>query len=279
MDYVGQVGLLAGEGVLPVEFAKKAKQQGHKVMAVGVTPNTHPELANHVAEFTAVPLTQWGKVVSSLTEAKINTVFLLGSVSKGALYSDAPMDDRFLSVVQAAKDGRDNELFRSFAADLASVGITIGAQFDLLPNLITKPCLLTRRAPSAVEQKDIDFAYAMAKGVAGLDIGQTVVVKQQAVLAVEAIEGTNETLRRGAKLGLGDVVAVKVAKPNQDLRFDVPTIGPDTIRTAMEAGVRVLAFEAYRTLLIERDEMVQLADANDITLVAIDPSTREAADS
>lgn len=279
MDDVGHIGLLAGAGVLPVEFAKEAKEQGYRVLAVALTSDVHPQLANHVAQFTSVPITQWDRVVAALTSARVRTVFLLGSVSKSALFSGAPMDERFLSLVQSAKDSRDNELFYAFAADLESVGVTIAAQPDLMPNIVSQPRLLTHRPPSEAEQKDIAFAYKMAKGLAQLDIGQTVVVKQQAVLAVEAIEGTNATLRRGATLGRGDVVAVKVAKPNQDMRFDVPTVGPDTVRTMLEVGVRVLAFEAYRTLLLQKEEMVRLADEANITLLAIDPSGEEASSS
>lgn len=271
-DPISCIGLIAGEGVLPVEFSRKAAGRGWQVVAVGVTPKVHPTLVDHVAHFKSVPITEWDRVIRTLKEAGVKTVFLLGTISKGALFSGAPMDERFVSIVQRAKDGRDNELFLAFAADLYSEGITIGEQAALLPELVSEPRIVTRRAPTEAELKDIAFACTMAKELARLDIGQTVVVKQQAVLAVEAIEGTNETLRRGAILGMGDVVAVKVAKPNQDMRFDMPAVGPDTVRTMIEAGVNVLAFEAYRTLLLQKDEMIRLADEAGLVLVALDPA-------
>lgn len=275
MFEIGLIGLLAGEGTLPVEFAKKAADKGLRVLAIGVTQNTHPDIVRYVTEFLAIPITQWGQVVHAFTSRGVERVYVLGSVSKQALYSGAPMDERFMSVLQAARDGRDNQLFLAFAQDLAQSGITICEQMELLPELTTGPGVLTKRQLTPEEERDVEFAFRMAKGVAGLDIGQTVVVKKQSVLAVEAIDGTNETLRRGAMLGKGDVVAVKVTKPDQDLRFDLPTIGTDTLRTMAECGVRVLAFEAHRTILLDKDQLKALADAADITLVAIEPGLAE----
>lgn len=269
------VGLIAGNGALPVEFAKKAAEHGWRVLAIGATPGVSPKLAEYVERFLPIPITQWGHVVHALECHGVKSVYVLGSVPKGALYGGAPTDERFLSVIRSAKDARDNELFLAFAKDLAQRGITIREQMELLPQLTTGPGVLTRRQPTDEEWRDIDFALRMAKGLAALDIGQTVVVKRQAVLAVEAIEGTDETLRRGAQLGKGDVVACKVAKPNQDPRFDLPTIGGDTLRTMAESGVRVLAFEAHRTILVDRDEIQRIADAADLSLVAVEIGSGE----
>lgn len=275
MSESGYVGLIAGDGALPVEFAKRTASRGQKVWAIGVTPNVNPEVAEHVERFDSVPITRWGQVVQTLKDARVDTVYLLGSVSKQALYSGAPMDERFMAVVSQAPDARDNMLFYAFADDLAREGITIREQMELLPELTAQPGVLTRRAPTPDEQKDIQFALRMAKGIAGLDIGQTVVVKRQAVLAVEAIDGTNETLRRGARLGHGGVVAAKVSKPNQDLRFDVPTVGPDTVKTMIECGVQVFVFEARNTILLGKEEFTHMADEAGLTIVASTPTHGE----
>lgn len=273
MPHTGFVGLIAGNGALPVEFAKQAAARDWKVVAIGVTDGVSPQLACLVHEYLAVPITEWGRIVDALLERGIEDVYVLGSVSPQVLYSGAPMDPRFLAVISRAKESTANMLFWAFAQDLADCGITIREQTELLSELTAAPGVLTRRQPTAEETKDIAFGLRMAKGIAALDIGQTVVVKRQAVLAVEAGEGTNETLRRGARLGRGDVVAVKVAKPNQDPRFDMPTIGPDTLTAMIESGVRVLAFEAHRTLLLDKDELIRRAEAHDLTLVAVDPAT------
>lgn len=263
------IGLLAGEGRLPVEFAKRTRERGLPVFAVGLTPNVDPAVAQYAARYSAIPLTQWGTVVEALKEAGVKTVYLLGSVSKRTLYNGVPLDARGMAIVQSAADRRDDVLFLAAAADLAREGISIGSQVDLFPEILAGPGLLTRRPPTEREEKDIAFAMRMAKAIAGLDIGQTVVVKDQAVLAVEAIDGTNETLRRGARLGNGEVVAAKVAKPQQDPRFDVPTVGPDTVRVMAECGVRVLACEACKTILLDKEETVRLADEAGISLVAV----------
>lgn len=270
MSRTDWVGLIAGSGVLPVEAAKWLTGSGRKVLGLGVTPDVDPQLADHVTRYEAIPVTQWGSVVKALKEAGIDTVYLLGAVSKRALYTGVEMDERFISILRTAKDARDHMLFLAFASDLEREGIVIRSQTEALPEMIAKPGVLTRRLPTDTERNDIIFAVQMAKAIAALDIGQTVVVKHQAVLAVEAIDGTNSTLQRGAQLGNGDVVAAKVAKPNQDPRFDVPTVGPDTVRTMAECGVRVLAIEAHNTIVPEFKTMIRLADEADLTLIAVD---------
>lgn len=269
------IGLIAGNGALPVEFAKRAAARGFRVLAIGATPGVSPEIAEHVERFLPIPITQWGHVVHALERHGVKSVYVLGSVPKRALYGGAPMDERFLSVVRSAQDASDNALFRAFADDLAGCGITIREQMELLPELTAGPGVLTSREPTEEEWRDVRFAFRMAKGLAQLDIGQTVVVKRQAVLAVEAIEGTDATLRRGAQLGRGDVVACKVAKPDQDPRFDLPTVGPDTVRTMAECGVRVLAFEAHRTILVDREKMQDVADGAGVSLVAVESGFEE----
>lgn len=269
------IGLIAGNGALPVEFAKRAAANGYRVLAIGATPGASSDIAQYVERFLPIPITQWGQVVHALERHDVKNVYVLGSVPKGTLYAGAPTDERFHAVLRSAQDGTDNGLFLAFANDLAQCGITIREQMELLPELTTGPGVLTKRQPTEAEWRDVRFAYRMAKGLADLDIGQTVVVKRMAVLAVEAIEGTDETLRRGAQLGRGDVVACKVAKPNQDLRFDLPTIGPETLRTMAECGVKVLAFEAHRTILVDRAKIEEIADSADVSLIAVEPGCEE----
>lgn len=269
---VNRIGLLAGAGVLPVEFAKQARKRGFDVVAIGMTPDVNAELKQVAAQFTSIPITQWGAIVAALKAAQVPTVYFMGLITKDTIFKGLSVDQRMLSILHKANNGAGDALFRAIAEDLHVEGIEIGEQMALLSDLLPEPGTLTRREASPTELADVALAYKVAKEIARLDVGQTVVVKQQTVCAVEAVEGTNAALRRGGALGRGGVVAVKVTKPRQDLRFDVPTIGPETVQTMTDAGVRVLAFEALRTLILCKDETVRLADDANLTLLALDPA-------
>jgi DUF1009 family protein len=154
---------------------------------------------------------------------------------------------------------------------LESEGLQLCSQVELVSDLLAEEGQLGQVAPTAEQARDIAFGWPLAKAIGGLDIGQTVVVGNSAVLAVEAIEGTDEAIRRGGRLGMGCAAVVKVAKPDQDLRFDVPAVGPDTVRVLIESGASVLAVEAGKTLLFEREEMMRLADGSGIAVMGIGP--------
>lgn len=266
-----KVALLAGAGKLPLEFARAAKRSGFCVTAVAIDPDVDPRLKNEVTRFVHVPLTQWGRVIHELQLSGSRHVFVFGWVSKTVLFAEASWDDRFRRVVTQAQDGSNAELLSVFAADLAQEGLHICEQPSLLPELFPGPGVLTRRSPNEQEWRDIAFGFHMAKSTSALDIGQTVVVKDKVVLAVEAMEGTDATIARGGRLGQGGAVAVKVAHPQQDLRFDMPTIGPSTIAAMASSGVTVLAFEAGRTFVVDRERVVQDADGAGIAVVAWHP--------
>lgn len=263
-----KVGLLAGAGQLPVVFARAARRQGVDVVAVAITPDVDRRLEAEVAQFEHIPLTEWGRVVRALQASGVRKVFVFGQVGKAVLFAEASWDDRFRQVVAQAHDGTDVQLLLTFVADLAREGLHVCDQPSLLPELFPGPGVLTRRRANEKEQRDIAFGFRLAKATSELDIGQTVVVKDTAVLAVEAMEGTDAAIQRGGLLGQGGAVAVKVARPRQDLRFDVPTVGPSTIATMKACGVSVLAFEAGCTFVIERERVVQDADAAGLTVVA-----------
>jgi DUF1009 family protein len=156
----------------------------------------------------------------------------------------------------------------AFVRELAAEGIGVLDQTEFLKSLMPGSGVLSRRSPTAAQQADMEFGFAIAKQMGGLDIGQTVVVKNGAVMAVEAIEGTDACIRRGGALGRGGVTVAKTAKPNQDVRFDVPGIGPDTLQAMIEVGAVALVMEAGKTLLIDRDQVLALADQHGITIVA-----------
>lgn len=262
------VGLLAGDGALPISFARAAKEYGWSVVAIGVSPHVRMALADEVAHFEQIPITKWAAVVDALKAGGVRDVVVLGKVSKTLLFSERTWDERFRRVVESVPEGGDHALLLAFTADLASEGLIVAEQSAVLPGLFPRASILSKRHPDPEEWQDIEFAFRMAKGVSGLDIGQTVVVKRRVVLAVEAIEGTDETIRRGCALGGGGGVVVKVARPEQDMRFDVPTIGAQTMQVMRESGARLLAFEADRTFVVERAELLQAADEAGIAVVA-----------
>lgn len=176
------------------------------------------------------------------------------------------------------KDCRDDSLLMAIVDEFAAEGMRFASPTDYVPELLVKAGQLTRRAPSAWQQKDIEFGWKMAKEMGRLDVGQSVVVKDQAVLAVEAVEGTDECIRRAGQLcPAGGFTVVKVAKPQQDMRFDVPTFGLQTLQTIVDAGGKVLAVEAGRTILLDQDDVVAFADKHGLVIVALESVGAEAA--
>lgn len=263
------IGLLAGVGRLPVEFARAASGMGFTVIAVGVVPGVDPELAAVAGKYYAVSVGELGRIIAILKEEGAHEVTMLGKVTKELMFTGGVrLDERAQKLLAGLTDNRDDTIMLAFVRELAGEGIGVLDQTALIRALMPAPGVITRRPPTAAEEADMEFGLRMAKEIGGLDIGQTVVVKNKAVLAVEAIEGTDACIRRGGQLGRGGAVVAKVAKPGQDLRFDVPTVGVATITAMIESGAGALVIEAGRTLLVDRDKVVDLADANNIAIVA-----------
>jgi len=264
-----KVGLLAGVGRLPVEFARAASGMGIAVIAVVVAPGVDPELTLVAAKTYTISIGELSRIIETLKEENVQEVTMLGKVTKELLFSGAVVPDgRMQRLLVGLKDYNDDTLMLAFVRELAAEGIGVLDQTALIRALMPMPGVLTSRKPTTNEQEDMDYGYKMAKEIGGLDIGQTVVVKDRAVMAVEAIEGTDECIRRGARLARGGAVVAKVAKPNQDMRFDVPGVGPDTIRAMLEGEATALVIEAGKTLLAERDKVLSLANEHGITIVA-----------
>jgi DUF1009 family protein len=263
------IGLLAGVGRLPVEFARAATGMGFTVIAVGLLPGVDPELAKAATKYHAIGVGELDRIIATLKHAGVQEVTMLGKVTKELMFSGAaPLDDRMRKLIAGLPDSSDDTIMLAFVRELAGEGIGVLDQTAFIRALMPTPGVLTRRTPTAAEEADMDFGLRMAKEIGALDIGQTVVVKNKAVLAVEAIEGTDACIRRGGQLGRGGAVVAKVAKPSQDARFDVPAVGIDTVRAMIEGGAAALVIEAGRTLLVERSKVVALADENDIAIVA-----------
>lgn len=264
------IGLLAGVGRLPVDFARAASGMGFTVIAIGVVPGVDAELAQTVSRYYAIGAGEISRIIAVLKQEGVQEVTMLGKVTKELLFSGGvALDDRMKKLLMGLKDQNDDTIMLALVKELAGEGIGVLDQTALIRSQMPGPGVLSKRHPTDQEHADMIYGLEMARKIGGLDIGQTVVVKNQAVMAVEAIEGTDACIRRGGALGRGEVVVAKAAKPNQDARFDVPAVGPNTIQAMVEGGAVALVIEAEKTLLVGREKTLRMAEENNITIVAM----------
>ena len=263
------IGLIAGKGQFPLLFAQAAINQGFKVIAVAHRGETDPGLAALAHRLHWVYVGQLGKIIRIFKNEGVTRAVLAGGISRGRLFREFRPDLRALSLIRRVGGGRDDRLLRAVAEELEGEGIQIAPSTLFLEELLASPGQLSRRAPTPEELEDIDFGYRMAQEIGRLDIGQCAVVRRGVVVALEAIEGTDETIRRGGRLAGPGAVVVKVSKPHQDLRFDVPAVGLATIRTMVEVKAAVLAVDAGKSLIFDRQEMLQEADRGHIAVWGI----------
>lgn len=264
------IGIVAGAGRLPVAFGRAARDQGLHTVVVNLAPHPDPELAQVAGELYSLPAGFLDRIIRTLREAGAADLVLVGKVSKELLYQNRDeLDWRFQRLLARISDRNDDSLLRALVEEFEREGLRVHQQTLLIGSLLPTAGVLSRRSPDPREREDMRFGFERAKAIAGLDIGQTVVVKEKAVLAVEAIEGTDAAIRRGGTLGRGGAVVVKVSKPNQDLRFDIPTVGLSTIRTMIEVGASALGIEAGKTFLLDREETLRWADEAGIAVEAL----------
>jgi hypothetical protein len=264
-----KVGLLAGVGRLPVEFARAASGMGITVIAVAVVPGVDAELAQVAAKVHTLSAGELGKLIAFLKEEGITEITMIGKVTKELMFSgQVAADARMGMLLAKLPDHSDDTILLAIVRELASEGIGVLDQTAFIRSLMATPGVLTKRQPTQEELADMEWGFSMAKEIGALDIGQTVVVKNRAVMAVEAIEGTDACILRGGQMGRGGVTVAKVAKPKQDLRFDVPSVGVGTIKAMIGGGATALVIEAGKTLLADKKNTIALADENNITIVA-----------
>ncbi len=266
---MNKIGLIAGNGKFPIAFARAAKEKGMQVIAVAHDGETMPELAQWVDRIFWIKVGQLGKLIGIFQEQGVKDVLMAGGIKKTRLFVGGMPDLRGMTLMAKMIHKKDDSILRAVARELESEGITVRESTLYLDNIVAAPGILTKRKPTKDEKLDIAFGWQMAKEIGRLDIGQTVVVKDQAVLAVEAIEGTDEAIRRGGMLCKEGAVVVKVCKPQQDLRFDLPAIGTMTIQTMEQVKASCLAIEAGKTILIERETLVREAERAGIAIMAI----------
>lgn len=264
-----KIGLIAGNGRYPINFASSAQKCGHKVVAVAIKEETYPELANYVDEIHWFNVGELQAIIDTFLQRGITRIVMAGKITKARMFNELKPDARLVKVFEKTPLKSDDALLKALASEFVSEGIEVCDSTMFLKSLLPQKGVLTKRQPTQQEMLDIDYGYKIAKKIAELDIGMTVVVKNRAILAVEAIEGTDETILRGSKYGNGDIVVVKVARPHQDMRFDLPVIGLDTIKTCKSAKVTCLGIESEKTLILDKDEVISNANDNNLTIVAI----------
>lgn len=263
------IGLIAGSGSLPLILSERIKMDGLKVVVIAFNGLSPVELSNASDITYWISLGELGRLIEILKGEGLRKAIMAGKVPKTLMFADLKPDLRAIALFMKLKDKKDDSILQALAEELESEGIVLEGLSVYLGHLFISKGVLTTRSPSKEEMKDIKFGWEMAREIGRLDIGQTVVIKNQAVLAIEAIEGTDEAIRRGGKLGKGDVIVIKVSKPGQDMRFDVPVVGLKTMEVLKETGTKVLALEAGKTILLEKEEMIMEADKIGMSIIGV----------
>jgi DUF1009 family protein len=263
------IGLIAGGGQFPLLIAEAAKKEGMQVIAVAHHDETDPRLSDRVDDIVWVKLGQLGQLIKAFKTRGVTKALMAGTITKKRMFENIRPDLKGLTIMSKLAFFHDDDILRAVTKELAREGVTIISSTQFLPELIAPEGCLTARRPNRTEKEDIWFGWKMAKALGQLDIGQCVVVRKKTVLAVEAIDGTDATILRGGKLAQEKAVVVKVSKPSQDLRFDVPCVGLETIQTLSRVNGAVLAVEAGNTLLFDKAAMIAEADRNHIAIICL----------
>lgn len=264
-----KIGIIAGGGQFPYLFAEAARKAGRQVVIVGHKGETHPDVEKIADFFCWVKLGQLGKIIKFFKKENVRETVFLGTITKTRIFKDVLPDMKGLSLWNKIDVRQDDSILRAFAAELEKEGIAVLDSTLYLGHLLFPSGILTRKKPDSKQKRDIEFGFKMARSVGELDIGQCVVVRDLAVVAVEAIEGTDAAIKRGGRLARENAVVVKVKKPGQDFRFDLPATGLTTIESMKEVKAAVLAVEAGQSLLFDRENMIRQADEAGIVVVGI----------
>ena len=263
------IGLIAGNGQFPFLFARAAHDQGYKIVTAGIVGDTSPLLYFFVDKFQYFKVGELRRLFEYFRGSSVNQVIMAGQVNQDNLFNPAvKLDEEFQTLRDALRDRKADTIFAAVADRLNKEGMTLLDSTFLLKKYLAPRGTISKRGPSLGELADIEFGFTIAKLMGGIDIGQTVVVKEKAIVAIEAMEGTDRAIVRGGQIAREGAVVVKTSKPAQDNRFDMPVIGPRTIRTMATVRAACLAIEAGKTLIVDREKTVNLANQAGICLLA-----------
>jgi len=264
-----RLGLIAGNGRFPIIFADNARKLGYHVSAVAHEGETDPELAHHVDRIHWIKIGQLNKLINAFKDDHVHQAVMLGGIKKTHVFTTVRPDFRTLALAARLALWKDDDILREIAKELEKEGITICESTFGLEGILADEGPLTAHLPSEKEWEDIRYGWEVAHDIGRLDIGQCVVVKDRMVVAVEAVEGTDEAIKRGGQLAKDGAVVVKRCKPQQDLRFDLPAVGPRTIDIMASVRASALAIEAGRTIILDRELTIKKAQSARIAVVGI----------
>lgn len=265
------LGIIAGNGEFPLILARSARQQGLRVIAAAFEGETQPAIESLTDEFEWVRIGQLNKLSQAFTKRGVKRAIMAGGITPANLFKNLSLDFRMIAVAARLKQRNAETIFGAIADELAKDGVELLDPRPFLGDSVPQAGNLTRSKPDKEQQEDIAFGLHIAKSVAALDIGQTVVVKKGTVLAVEGFEGTDACIRRGGELAgeKGGAVVVKVSKPKQDFRFDIPCIGLKTLESCAAGKIAVLAIEAGGSLLLDKEKLLETARRQELTIVGV----------
>ncbi len=264
-----KIAIISGKGELPSLLAREAGRLGYYVVVIALDPIAGP-MNGCADEVKRVNVGRLGEIIKTLKASGVQEAIMAGKVSKSLIYQGRIIPDmRAVKLLFTLKDRKDDTILQAITDEIESEGIRMLKTTDFASELLMPAGILTRRRTTPEEDKDIAFGLDVAKEIGRVDIGQTVVVKGRAVMAVEAIEGTDEAIRRGGRLAGDGAVVVKVSKPRQDMRYDVPVVGLDTLRAMIEVRASVLAVEKGMALIIQRQEMISTANDAGISIIGV----------
>ena len=263
-----KIGIIAGSGQFPVLFSKIARDQGFKIYAVAYLNEADSVLKDFVDAIEWLHLGQLKRLIKFFKHHEIEQAVMIGAIRKTRMFTDIKPDTKAIALIGALRHTHDDGILSAFATVLEKEGIVIHASTFLMPELLAPAGIWTKRKPTRAEKADIEMGWKIAKEIGRLDIGQCVVVGGGSVLAVEAIEGTDAAIARGAQLGRQQAVVIKICKPNQDFRFDIPAVGSQTISIMQKYKASVLAIEAGKAVVFDREKMINIANQAGIAIIS-----------
>lgn len=266
-----QVGMIAGAGELPALLAQRAYAEGRPLPTVALSAQVAERLLPYCPTLVQCGPGQLSKIIRTFQQHHVHQIVMLGKVEKRFLFENPRLDLRVLRGLSKLPDYRDSTLLQALTAEFANEGLEVIAQTQMLGHLLTPEGVLGKRRPSPREWEDVCYGFPVAQHFAALDVGQTLVVRRQTILAVEALEGTDATIERGCTYGRRGAVVIKASRPRQDMRFDVPAVGPQTLQQLIKGQATVLAVEAGTTLMLHLADLIRVANAQRISLLGVSP--------
>ena len=265
-----KIGLIAGNRKFPLLFCEAANRRGNSIVAIAIKGDTSSKINKLAGKVYWLKLSEFNRIFEIFRSEGVQKVVMAGQISPARLFSkEVKTSEVIQQILLSIKNKKADTIFGAIADKLSAAGLELMDSSIFIKDLLVKKGVLTSKQPDALTREDISFGFELAKSVGALDIGQTVAVKEKAIVAVEALEGTDNLIRRAGKITRGGITVIKTAKPKQDMRFDIPVIGLKTIQSLVKAGAKCLAVEADKTLFIDQDASVKLADRKGISIVGI----------